>query len=326
MRALDPTPKYYAYTLFHPLHGYPCYVGKGQDDRWWRSATFSKNRRLKALIAKYGRGNVPVVIVCDGLPEAEALNLEIELIRAIGRADQGRGPLFNNTDGGEGGSGIIIPPAVVAARNALNRGKKRTLESVEASASKRRGVKRSEEFRQQISEMKVGVRHWVTPDGEYYHAKEAKSPDDRIGDRPKSEETKKKISEQQQGIHWWTRPNGTTYRAKERKSSNDVQGRPKRGPMGPEFSAKNSIAQKGLRFWITPFGVCYKAREPRSSEDVIGMPSRGPMAKETKSKIGEGNRGKVKTSQMRINISNGKKAAAEARRRAAESAALADDD
>lgn len=87
----------------------PCYVGKGCGDRSSYHAKLGVNhynKHLASIYRKAGDIDLPVEIVASDLTEDEAFALEIKLIAEIGRADQGKGPLANWTDGGEGTTAI----------------------------------------------------------------------------------------------------------------------------------------------------------------------------------------------------------------------------
>ena len=79
----------------------PYYIGKGCGYR---------------CLAKKGR-SVPtpkdrafIVFIQEGLEEEEAFSLERYCIAMYGRVDDGTGILHNRCDGGEGASGMIVPP------------------------------------------------------------------------------------------------------------------------------------------------------------------------------------------------------------------------
>lgn len=129
----DSRPIYYVYDVSRPDTGESCYIGKGgggDGNRYLQSSSIGSNPYLCNIIKKYRRKGLAMVatIVRDKLTEDEAFATEIALIQAIGRKDQGKGPLANLTDGGEGTSGAHF---------------KHSQESVERSALKRRGAKRS---------------------------------------------------------------------------------------------------------------------------------------------------------------------------------------
>lgn len=78
--------------------GTPYYIGKGRYRR-----AYSTNRTL----------NVPpkdrIIFLKQNLTEEEAFKHEIYMIAVFGRKDLGTGILRNKTDGGEGGSGRVVP-------------------------------------------------------------------------------------------------------------------------------------------------------------------------------------------------------------------------
>lgn len=100
---------FYVYVYFRPWDGSPCYVGKGKGRRWVHHEKWATNRHLANIIAKAG-GDVPKIKVRENLTEAQACEIEMTLIAAIGRLDLGTGPLVNMTDGGEGMSGYRHSP------------------------------------------------------------------------------------------------------------------------------------------------------------------------------------------------------------------------
>lgn len=92
----------YVYVIFR-LDGSPCYVGKGRGRRWLDHKNNTHNRYLKRMIAsarKDGR-ELPIIKVRDALTDDQAFEVEIALIKAIGRVKDG-GSLVNLSDGGEG--------------------------------------------------------------------------------------------------------------------------------------------------------------------------------------------------------------------------------
>jgi hypothetical protein len=80
----------------------PFYIGKGSGDRAYEK--YDRRPHWKNVVAKYG---YEVRILHDGLTEEEAFWIETKLIGMWGRADLGKGPLVNHTNGGEGASGQI---------------------------------------------------------------------------------------------------------------------------------------------------------------------------------------------------------------------------
>jgi len=94
---------FYVYVLFRP-DGRPCYIGKGKGNRWLCHERYeTSNLHLKRIIKNAG-GELPKVKLYERLTEQRAFELEVELIKYIGR-EKDNGPLVNLTDGGDGVSG-----------------------------------------------------------------------------------------------------------------------------------------------------------------------------------------------------------------------------
>src|SRR6266404_7788567 len=98
--------RFYTYVWCDPKDKTPRYVGKGCKQRVWVHIERPSNTRYSRLLSKRHKEGyicIPKIIWVNN--EAEALELEILLIAAIGREDLGKGTLFNLTDGGDGVSG-----------------------------------------------------------------------------------------------------------------------------------------------------------------------------------------------------------------------------
>lgn len=88
---------FYVYMHLKATTKEPFYIGKGWGGRAW---DFTKrNRFWDRSVRKHG---VEVMVVQDGLQQWAALELECDLIALHGRRQDGKGPLVNMTDGGEG--------------------------------------------------------------------------------------------------------------------------------------------------------------------------------------------------------------------------------
>lgn len=91
----------------------PFYVGKGMGARCYEHlyecnlngkiiVNEFKNNIIKKIIKETNQ--LPIIIkIKENLSEQEAFNLEVKMIKIIGRRNLGKGPLTNLTDGGEGG-------------------------------------------------------------------------------------------------------------------------------------------------------------------------------------------------------------------------------
>jgi hypothetical protein len=89
---------HYVYLHRRATTGEICYVGKGVGGRaWWHH---DRNRYWCSVARKHG---LTVEIVCDGLREWAANELEAEWIMRVGRER-----LCNLTDGGDGVSGMVV--------------------------------------------------------------------------------------------------------------------------------------------------------------------------------------------------------------------------
>lgn len=141
---------FYVYVYFDK---HPVYVGKGQKTRCFDH--FNLNTRLGYLIRKREQQGIKLdlqIYPCES--EQKAFELEKFLINRIGREDQGRGPLFNLTDGGEGQSGLKhseetkkkISTGLIGNKNGLN-GKSRT------------GQKHSPETKEKMSKSLTGKKY-----------------------------------------------------------------------------------------------------------------------------------------------------------------------
>lgn len=120
-----PDARFYIYAYFR-MDGSPCYIGKGSGVRWRdhlrKKGDDCHNPRLRALI-KRSNSQLPIVIICEHLTEAEAMEYEKTFIAAIGRGKNG--PLVNFTDGGDGTSGNVFSDETKAKIGAANRGRKK---------------------------------------------------------------------------------------------------------------------------------------------------------------------------------------------------------
>lgn len=151
---------YYVYIFFRPWDGSPCYVGKGRRHRWLehdRLGADHYNPHFANVLKKAG-GTLPKVKVCEGLTGAEALEVEIAFIAAIGRQQHG-GPLVNLTDGGDGASGWRHSPEAkvrIAEALAAREITDATREKLRTAATGKTGTKHSDEFKAKISRIHKG--------------------------------------------------------------------------------------------------------------------------------------------------------------------------
>lgn len=106
---LASSSTHYVYVLCRP-DGTPFYVGKGVQQRCFHHEAEARNtdrlsHKLNLLRAMHRRGEaVRYCIESSFMHEEDAHARERHLISLFGRHDQRRGPLTNQTDGGEGAS------------------------------------------------------------------------------------------------------------------------------------------------------------------------------------------------------------------------------
>jgi len=81
----------------------PIYIGKGYGRRWKEHWNYQKNWLGHKIRFIRECGLEPKVIFLEKeLNEKSAFQLEIKMIKIIGRADLRKGPLVNLTNGGDG--------------------------------------------------------------------------------------------------------------------------------------------------------------------------------------------------------------------------------
>lgn len=115
---LRQLPTFYIYEHWREDKNVCFYVGKGTGRRAWNMHQRSEHhKRITGKLA----GQIKVVIVADGLSEGLAFAAEIARIshwRAAGH------PLVNQTDGGEGASGLVMTDEAKRRISEKHRGKK----------------------------------------------------------------------------------------------------------------------------------------------------------------------------------------------------------
>jgi hypothetical protein len=100
---------FYVYVLCRPT-GEPFYVGMGTGDRILvheKNARHQRSYKSSIIKSIWASGHQVRRTILERFDTAaEALALEVELIRVMGRRDLGHGPLSNLTDGGDGVLGL----------------------------------------------------------------------------------------------------------------------------------------------------------------------------------------------------------------------------
>lgn len=80
----------------------PFYIGIGNDNRGKYTRAYIKSNRSIIWKRIVSKTEYEVEILMDGISWEEACDKEKEFIKLYGRADMGKGPLANLTDGGDG--------------------------------------------------------------------------------------------------------------------------------------------------------------------------------------------------------------------------------
>lgn len=127
--------QFYLYAYINSKTGFPYYIGKGKDNRAFKS---------------HGRIKVPknrkyIVFMETNLTDIGALALERRYIRWYGREDNGSGILKNLTDGGDGAAGHKHTQEFKDKVSKWAKELPRTEKHYKKIASKLKGIKRSQE-------------------------------------------------------------------------------------------------------------------------------------------------------------------------------------
>ena len=184
---------FYVYLLLDPRKSNePFYVGKGKGSRAYihgkESVEYNKFKsNVINSIKKEGLAHV-VKIISEGLTEQEAFDLEIDIIKKLGRRNiDSDGILTNRTLGGEGASGRPVSDDL----------KLKLSEKLKGCKGTRNGMKNTVEHNKKISEANLGKPSKLRGVARTEEVK-AKISKSNTG-KKRSDETKKKLSESHKG-------------------------------------------------------------------------------------------------------------------------------
>lgn len=180
--------EFYTYIYYDPSrNNEPIYVGKGKGNRAWRHLNRKDTKHIfvSRLVHMRNKGVSPIIGIYGGLDEEFAFFLEQELIAKFGRKNIGTGPLLNLTDGGEGGSGVVLSEETRYKLGQVWRGKKLYPETVKKISEALTGKTMQQQTKDKISKANKG-----RVQSEEHKRKVSASMTGRVV----SEETKKNIS------------------------------------------------------------------------------------------------------------------------------------
>ena len=160
------TRQYYAYLYIDPRSDEIFYVGKGCLAKSGKDRAFRHlDANQHSLVARKSRkmikeGVRPIIQKIDCSSEQIALDLEMGLIKLIGRKDLGKGTLLNLTDGGESPpKGVHKTLHSEHSKKLISEKKKEWYASGNQHPRGMLGKKLSEETKLKLSKSRVGKKY-----------------------------------------------------------------------------------------------------------------------------------------------------------------------
>jgi hypothetical protein len=150
---------FYVYAYLRTDNLTPYYIGKGKDDRAWQQS--------HSVVVPKDLNRI--VILESNLTELGALAIERRMIRWYGRKDLATGILRNQTDGGDGCSGIIPWNKDIKTGSYLTESGRHKVSRANKGIPKNHGAKvsiglkgkpKSEEHKRKLSEAGKGNVPW----------------------------------------------------------------------------------------------------------------------------------------------------------------------
>lgn len=133
-------------------------TGRSPHARWGNTGEAYKNCKVfYKAVKKYGWGNIKHEVLFSKLTEEQAKHLEIEFIRHYKEL----GISYNVTDGGDGALGRKTSEETRAKQRKVKLGRplsEEHLAKIREAGIKRRGVEKSEEFKQKLREANKGKK------------------------------------------------------------------------------------------------------------------------------------------------------------------------
>jgi len=215
----------------------PYYIGKGEGRR-----VYKKHQKGLGIPKDKSR----IIFLKQNLTETEAFKHEIYMIDVFGRKDLATGILYNRTDGGEGGSGIVVGKETRKKQSEIRRGLRwwnngdKDIRSRECPGKEwKNGRLKVQLGRKYNDETKKKMSISQKGENNYWHGKshseetKRKMSEKQKGEKSHSygksasEETRRKMSESFRGRKWWNDGCGNTTFVVECPGEGWVSGRGK---------------------------------------------------------------------------------------------------
>lgn len=221
----------YQYENFSLLYE-PFYVGKGKNNRIYAHLNqnicnnlHKHNKINKILLDNYDLKKY-IIKIRENLFEKDALFLEEQVIKEIGRYDLKKGPLTNLTDGGESGNGCVYTEEQNKANSErikkwIKDNPEKQLEIIE----KRNIAKNKESV---LEKQKQSLKKWMEENPEKYKEREEKrikSIRSEKGRKNNSDGQKRRFKDlkerqkQSNRTKEWTKNNPEKHLERQRKST-----------------------------------------------------------------------------------------------------------
>jgi len=168
---------FYTYAYLRE-DGTPYYIGKGRNKR------INDKQHNVNLPPKERR-----LFLKKNLTEQEAFNHEVYMIALFGRKDIGTGILQNHTNGGEGGSGVMMKDETklkisdkLKGKEVNNKTRKKLSDAMKGNKNGQgnKGIKHSLNFRENLRNKKTKPINEVTPHALYMREYRKKQKNDTI--------------------------------------------------------------------------------------------------------------------------------------------------
>lgn len=195
---------FYVYAYLRK-DGTPYYIGKGKQGRAWAKHHVIRNGHFAGVPVP--TETYRIVIIESALTEVGSFALERRLIGWYGRKDNNTGILRNRTDGGEGGSGVVVTEEGRRLRSERNKGQGQGRKLSEDTIAKLRARKGtySEETKRKIS---ISNKGKIVTDETRQKIKKALKGKPNLGNkgrvRPPEQIAQRTHSRQTNGRPWFT--------------------------------------------------------------------------------------------------------------------------